>query len=87
MLKHEVLISKGFELNTYNGDKYYELVATDSNLVERIMKASNYDYNPEYHEEKVILQIREDFESIILCIDCNVWNLTEEEIVDILNII
>jgi hypothetical protein len=79
MLSKELLLSKGFELNTYPQGKYFEFVTTDTEVMEKIL---GEDYMGD--EESVILQLKEDFSNKILCEDTNIWDLTDEQFMDIL---
>jgi hypothetical protein len=80
MLKHNILINKGFSLNEYDGHgKYYELVETDESLVEKILNVAGIGYDPEDVDEKVILQCKEDFSNKLIYVDGNVWGLSDDE--------
>jgi hypothetical protein len=85
MLTHEKLINKGFELNEYKEGKYYELEETEETKIQKILMVADVDYNPESIDEKVILQTKEDFNNPLICVDCDVWELTEEEFESILD--
>lgn len=88
MLNNDLLINKGFELNDYGKDgKYYELVETEETKVEKILKASHVGYDPEHIDDKVILQINEDFNKKIICVNCDVWELDDSDIVEILDVL
>jgi hypothetical protein len=79
MLSKELLLKKGFELNTYPQGKYYEFVTTNNKVIENIL---GDDYMGD--EESVILQLKEDFSNKLLCEDANVWDLTDEQFMEIL---
>lgn len=79
MLSKELLLEKGFELNTYPQGKYFEFVTKDDEVMEKIL---GEDYTRD--EESVILQLKEDFSNKLLCEDANVWDLTDEQFMEIL---
>ena len=79
MLTRELLLEKGFKLNTYPEGKYFEFVTKDDEVMEKIL---GNDY--ESDEETVILQLKEDFSNKLLCEDANVWDLTDEQFMEIL---
>lgn len=79
MLSHEILISKGFELNEYPEGRYYEFETTKDEQIEKILTASKIGYDTSYLDEKVILQLREDFSNKVICVECNVWDLNSYE--------
>lgn len=80
MLSHELLVSKGFSLNEYPEGKYYEFSTTDDDVISNIL-------DDEYmgDEEKVILQLKENFSNKLICVDGNVWNLPDAELDKILD--
>jgi hypothetical protein len=80
MLNKEILIQKGFELNEYPEGRFFELCTTEENKMVNIL---GDDYRGD--ENTVILQLKEDFTNKLLCVDCNVWNLTDAEFEQILN--
>lgn len=72
MITHALLINKGFQLNEYEGHgKFYELTETEESKIEKILKAAKIDYDPECIDEKVILQMKEDFTNKLICVDGN----------------
>jgi hypothetical protein len=79
MLTKELLLEKGFELNTYPQGKYFEFVTKDDKVIEKILTS---DYMGD--EETVILQLKEDFSNKLFCEDANVWDLTNEQFMEIL---
>ena len=79
MLTRELLLEKGFKLNTYPEGKYFEFVTKDDEVMEKIL---GNDY--ESDEETVILQLKEDFSNKLLCEDAKVWDLTDEQFMEIL---
>ena len=72
-------LEKGFELNTYPEGKYFEFVTKDDKVIEKIL---GKDYTGD--EETAILQLKEDCSNKIICIDSNVWDLTNEQFMGIL---
>lgn len=86
MLTHELLLNKGFSLNTYPQGKYYEFQTTEDSIIEKILITAKYGYDPSFLDETVILQMKEDFTRKIICIDGNVWDLTDEELDKILEV-
>ncbi len=88
MLKHDVLINKGFSLNEYDGHgKYYELVETNESTIKKILDVVGIGYDPEDVDEKVILQCREDFSNKLICVSGNVWELSNNEFDKILEVL
>ena len=81
MLTHELLINKGFKLNKYPEGKYYEFTTKEDELMSKILK-DDYDETT----SELIIQLKEDFTNKIMCVDCNVWNLSDIELEDILEI-
>jgi hypothetical protein len=79
MLSHELLINKGFKLNTYPQGKYYEYENKDNTIIEVVM---GDDYFGD--EENIVLQLKEDFSGKVLAVDCNNWVLSDKEFEDIL---
>jgi hypothetical protein len=87
MLSHELLINKGFELNQYTEGNFYELTEVNEVRVANILDSCKLEYDPEWIDEKVILQLKEDFTNILICIDCNTWDLSEQELEKILEVL
>jgi len=79
MLNHELLISKGFNLNKYPEGKYYEFSTKDDGVISKILKD---DYNE--MTDEVIIQMEENFSNKIMCVDGNVWELNDIEFEEIL---
>lgn len=79
MLSKELLLKKGFKLNTYPEGKYFEFVTKNDEVMEKIL---GKDYIGD--EESVILQLKEDFSNKLLCENANVWDLTYEQFMEIL---
>lgn len=79
MSAHELLINKGFKLNKYPEGKYYEFTTKEDELMSKILK-DDYDGMTSV----VIIQLKEDFTNKIMCVDCNVWNLSDIEFENIL---
>lgn len=80
MLKHNILINKGFNLNEYEGHgKYYELVEINESTIKKILDVVGIGYDPENVDEKVILQCKEDFSNKLIYVDGNVWGLSDNE--------
>jgi len=87
MLSYENLISKGFCLNEYKGEgKFYELVETNEQKIENILKVAGIDYDPECMDNKVILQLKEDFSNKLICVGCDVWDLSDYDFEKILEV-
>lgn len=87
MLNHEQLINKGFKLNEYEGQgKFYEFETTDESKIATILTAANVDFDPSHIDEKVILQMTEDFTNKLICVENNVWDLSDCEFEEILKI-
>lgn len=82
MLNHKLLISKGFELNNYPEGEYYELVTTDKDIISKIL---GIDYMGD--EEKLIIQMKKNYNKKIICIDCNIWDLSDKEFQNILELL
>lgn len=74
MLTSELLINKGFKLNSYPEGKFYELEAKDENTLSKIL-GDNYMGD----EEWGVLQIDENFKNAKLCVDCDTWDLTNDD--------
>ena len=81
MLNHELLISKGFELNEYPEGKFYELVI--DNPKTELLNILEYGYDEEANQ--IIFQMWENFTNIIVMIDGEVWDLSTEELIKVLN--
>lgn len=79
IISKELLLEKGFELNTYPQGNYFEFVTKDDDTMAKIL---DKDYMGD--EESVILQLKEDFSNILLCEDANVWNLNDIEFSEII---
>lgn len=83
MLNHELLISKGFKLNEYPEEKYYELVIEDPS--EELLDIIKFQFDPELIPDQVIFQTKEDFLNTVVAIDGEVWDMSVEELEEILN--
>jgi len=80
VLKHNILINKGFNLNEYDGHgKYYELVETNESTIKKILDVVGIGYDIEDVDKKIILQCKEDFSNKLICVDGNVWELSDDE--------
>ena len=88
MLKHDILINKGFSLNDYKEQgRFYELVETNEATVIKILDAAGIEYDPEGVDEKVILQCKEDFSNGLIYADGNLWELNNDEFDKIVDLI
>lgn len=79
MLSNELLLEKGFKLNTYPEGKFYEFETKEDDIMSKIL---GNDYIGD--EEIVILQLKEDFTGIVLCVDTNNYTLSIGELEEIL---
>lgn len=86
MLNYELLIQKGFKLNQYPEGKYYEFITTNESEIEKILIESKVGYDASMMDEKVILQLAEDFSNKLICVEGNVWDLTDCEFENILRV-
>lgn len=78
MLNNELMINKGFSLNEYPEGKFYE--RTIENPDDELLKVLSY----QHEAEKVILQTKEDFTNIVVMIDLDLWNLSNDQFCEIL---
>jgi len=84
MLNHELLISKGFKLNEYLEGKYYELTIQNPNY--QPLDILGVGYDPEFMPEQLILQTKEDFTNIIVMVEGEIWDLSAEELKEVLEV-
>ena len=73
----EKLLIKGFKLNTYSEGKYYEYITNDINVIEKLVDELFGD------EEILVLQCDENFENCKMCIDTNIWDLEQNEFIQL----
>ena len=73
----EKLLIKGFKLNTYSEGKYYEYITNDNNVIEKLVDELFGD------EEILVLQCDENFENCKMCIDTNIWDLDQNEFIQL----
>ena len=73
----EKLLIKGFKLNTYSEGKYYEYITNDINVIEKLVDELFGD------EEILVLQCDENFENCKMCIDSNIWDLEQNEFIQL----
>ena len=73
----EKLLIKGFKLNTYSEGKYYEYITNDNNVIEKLVDELFGD------EEILVLQCDENFENCKMCIDTNIWDLEQNEFIQL----
>ena len=73
----EKLLIKGFKLNTYSEGKYYEYITNDINIIEKLVDELFGD------EEILVLQCDENFENCKMCIDTNIWDLEQNEFIQL----
>ena len=73
----EKLLIKGFKLNTYSEGKYYEYITNDNNVIEKLVDELFGD------EEILVLQCDENFKNCKMCIDTNIWDLEQNEFIQL----
>ena len=73
----EKLLIKGFKLNTYSEGKYYEYITNDINVIEKLVDELFGD------EEILVLQCDENFKNCKMCIDTNIWDLEQNEFIQL----
>lgn len=79
----ELLETKGFNLNTYSKDKFWELEVTNNEELKRkICKAFQADielFDNGTDVDTLILQCADDYTRCLFYYDCNSFNMETEE--------
>lgn len=79
----ELLVSKGFSLNTYPEGKFWEFVVeNDEELKDKLCKIFGADielYITRTDIDTLILQCAEDFTRCLFYYDCNPFDMETEE--------
>lgn len=77
----DLMIQKGFKLTECSDGKFWAFIVKDADRLDELnTRLEGYDLD---YSEMFIIQTDEDIKHFTIMIDCNVWELTETQFVDL----